>query len=427
MVNAVGAPTGMPGGLFFGLECLFGESWMKRILVFAVAAATAAGASDLRAQERLSSRFDLGVYGGYGWTTPWFSADVMDEALVPVHLNFGIDGTPAFGATGTLWATPGFGFRMHGGYLPSKPPLGGGIPVAYADLKYPLNNYLADLSLAFRPLRGSEGRMAKSFYFWLGGGVLISDFAGEPVAECLPAYNVVGACVPYSKEYGSVGQGTAGFGFDLIPLGSRVAIFTEIGAHGYDSPVHSREMREGEFVIVEGAVDKFAVTGRASAGLKVEIGSIRTPVVPVPPAPPPPSSPPPSPPPPPADRAIQVCVVQNGGVQSVSATIRSATGDTVINGTRFAQAYPASAPNYAVGASWFIGSSELKFDNREWVKYGVARVVQPPQLQRAGEFQGTPVFAEAGATAPFTILYVPVRPGCEFQPYTPREVIRPRG
>jgi hypothetical protein len=122
-----------------------------------------------------------------------------------------------------------------------------------------------------------------------------------------------------------------------------------------------------------------------------------------------------------------VCVVQNGAVQAISATYRPTQRDTVVNGTPFAQAHPATAPNYAAGASWFIQSSDMTFDTRQWVKYGVTRVVQPPQLQRAGEFQGTPVFAEAGATAPFSILYVPVRPGCEFQPFTPREVIRPRG
>ena len=69
----------------------------------------------------------------------------------------------------------------------------------------------------------------------------------------------------------------------------------------------------------------------------------------------------------------------------------------------------------------------MAFSDRTWVKFGVTRVIQPPQLQRVGEVNGTPLFAEAGRESPFEVVYVPVRPGCEFQPYQPREVIRPRG
>jgi hypothetical protein len=39
------------------------------------------------------------------------------------------------------------------------------------------------------------------------------------------------------------------------------------------------------------------------------------------------------------------------------------------------------------------------------------------EVTRTADFQGVPVFAEAGATGATEVLYVPVRPGCEFQPY----------
>lgn len=41
--------------------------------------------------------------------------------------------------------------------------------------------------------------------------------------------------------------------------------------------------------------------------------------------------------------------------------------------------------------------------------------------------QGVSLFAESGATMPHQVLYVPVRPGGEFQPYQAREQLRPRG
>jgi hypothetical protein len=38
------------------------------------------------------------------------------------------------------------------------------------------------------------------------------------------------------------------------------------------------------------------------------------------------------------------------------------------------------------------------------------------EVARAGDFQGVPIFAEAGQARP-DVIYLPVRPGCEFQPY----------
>ena len=40
---------------------------------------------------------------------------------------------------------------------------------------------------------------------------------------------------------------------------------------------------------------------------------------------------------------------------------------------------------------------------------------------------GVPVYAERGASEPASRIFVPVGPGCEFQPYLARESIRIRG
>jgi len=56
-------------------------------------------------------------------------------------------------------------------------------------------------------------------------------------------------------------------------------------------------------------------------------------------------------------------------------------------------------------------------NGRRYVKYGLPRVLGVNEVTRTADYMGVPVFAEAGATAATEVLYVPVRPGCEFQPY----------
>jgi hypothetical protein len=162
------------------------------------------------------------------------------------------------------------------------------------------------------------------------------------------------------------------------------------------------------------------------AGLKFGFGNILPAPVPLPPPPPPAPAPAPAPP---ATREITVCVVTpQGQIQNVTATFNPATGDTLVAGQQFRTAHPATAPTYAAGANWYVTTDQLRFTNRDFVRFGVSRLItQPAQLQRVGEFQGTHLFAEAGATAPYDVLYVPLRPGCEFQPYQAREAVRVRG
>jgi hypothetical protein len=157
------------------------------------------------------------------------------------------------------------------------------------------------------------------------------------------------------------------------------------------------------------------------AGLSLLLGGARTPAGPVPPPPPPPpppfvQAPPPPPPPPVVPMTMNVCVVENGMLRNVQAQYSSATGDTTVAGRPFAQAYPATAPSYAAGAGWFIQGDAITLGGRRYVKFGLPRVVGVNDVTRTGEYQGVPVFAETGAERP-EVLYVPVRPGCEFQPY----------
>ena len=51
------------------------------------------------------------------------------------------------------------------------------------------------------------------------------------------------------------------------------------------------------------------------------------------------------------------------------------------------------------------------------MKYGLPRVLGVTEVSRVGDFMGVGVYAEAGATGTPDVIYIPVRPGCEFQPY----------
>lgn len=122
--------------------------------------------------------------------------------------------------------------------------------------------------------------------------------------------------------------------------------------------------------------------------------------------------PPPPPPPPPAE--LRLCVIHEGAVREVVGRIDPATGDTTINGTPFAAAFPGI--QYAAGREFYAADQPVTFNGRRYVRFMLPRVLNPGDVTQAGEYQGVPVFVEPGAGATPQVLYLPVRE-CEFQPY----------
>ncbi|HEV2148271.1 MAG TPA: hypothetical protein VGR37_12775, partial [Longimicrobiaceae bacterium] len=89
---------------------------MKRTLGVAVVAALAAGATQAEAQDMMNRRaslFDLGIYAGGAWTSSWF--EIRDE-------GYQVGLSPVFGAHATYWASPAFGVRLNGTFMPSSLP-----------------------------------------------------------------------------------------------------------------------------------------------------------------------------------------------------------------------------------------------------------------------------------------------------------------
>jgi hypothetical protein len=143
-------------------------------------------------------------------------------------------------------------------------------------------------------------------------------------------------------------------------------------------------------------------------------GCRRAPARPVP-------EPPPGPPPPaPLINVprLQVCVLQDGRLADVVTDYNPVTGDTLVGGRPFGEAFPPHAPGYAASASWMVLNEPIPFRGYTYIKYGRPRVYAVRAVERMGEYQGTVLFTEAGTGDRLPgILLVPVRPGCEFQTY----------
>lgn len=114
-------------------------------------------------------------------------------------------------------------------------------------------------------------------------------------------------------------------------------------------------------------------------------------------------------------------------MQNVTATFRPATNDTVFDGRPFREVHSSQQSQYAAGHNWFIQNQPIMVMNQRYVQFGVPRLFEPGQLNRAATYQGVPVFAEPGAASPPSVIFLPTRPGCEMQPYQREPEIRPRG
>lgn len=118
----------------------------------------------------------------------------------------------------------------------------------------------------------------------------------------------------------------------------------------------------------------------------------------------------------PVFQTISICVLDDGALRNVQAQYNPATGDTLMNGRSFRQAYPNDA-RYAAGAPWYVANEPITYQQRRYVKYGLPRILGVSDLSPLEPYRGVQLFSEAGVRTP-DIIYVPVRSGCEFQPFS---------
>jgi len=397
---------------------------LKSALVATVVATGAVGVAQAQTMSnRRASQAELGIYAGGAYSTAWFSVPAGGSSRDGLHPGL----SPIFGAEAAYYFTPMVGLRVNGAYMPTKLPHVSGQSVnATGRQAYAVNNWIYDLDLVLRPWIMSDGSMMSSMYAFLGGGGFTSVAHVPSVGNCFnnAGYLAAGVCQPTAAKLGTVGQGTVGLGWDLFPLTSSIGLFTEAAVTGYDSPSH---------VVGTVADDKIAFTPRLVLGLKAAFGNLIPPApVVVPPAPEPQPLPTPVPPPAPMPQDVNYCVIQNNTLSNVTVTYNPTSGDTTYNGTAVATAFPATT-GYAGGATWFINNTAITFMGRRYEKLGLPRILGVSDVTGAGMYEGVPVFAENGAMpAPDArgrqmgpdVIYIPVRPGCEFQPYQAAEIIK---
>ena len=111
-----------------------------------------------------------------------------------------------------------------------------------------------------------------------------------------------------------------------------------------------------------------------------------------------------------------VCVIHEGRLQHVQVRY-TAAGDTTYQGVPFSRAFPLSR-GYAAEAEWYRNNEPIAFGARHrYVRYGYPRVLGVMEVVRVGEHHGVGVYVRMGDTDDPQVIYLPVRPGCEFQPY----------
>jgi hypothetical protein len=134
---------------------------------------------------------------------------------------------------------------------------------------------------------------------------------------------------------------------------------------------------------------------------------------------PPPAAPPAPVPQPPAlrmsPRDILLCVVRRGELELVHLEYDTRSGDSTCQGVPIARVFPLDS-TYAGAAEWFALNEPIRMDGRVFVRSGDPRVLGIQELTPVGEYRGVRVFAAAGGHLPPSVVYLPVRPGCEFQP-----------
>ena len=356
-------------------------AWALAALVFGgTAAAQSPGAPR-------AGTVEVGAFGQ--WT--WFDENAGRVNAVPE------DGLGYGGRLG-VFLSPRFQLEGDGYYSPQDRNLTESFCCAGTQ---PTEIHASGLALRLNynlPFHGPLGRQSQVI---LGGGAVRTNYSFEG-----------GAAEEDSSSYGA--SGLAGL---RIGIFSRTAIRLD-GVIDY-MPTHepsanmNLHARAGVSFLLGAAAPALALAPRPAPA----------------PAPAPPMAPPA--PAPPAEQAIRVCVVQGTTLAEVDAVYLPGTGDTLVaaGGQRrpFASVHPSTAPAYAGGERWYIETLPVRHSNRDFVKFGLPRVLPANQLVRVGDHGGIGLFAETGSAAPHTVLYVPLRPGCEFQPYQEQATIRVRG
>jgi hypothetical protein len=117
-----------------------------------------------------------------------------------------------------------------------------------------------------------------------------------------------------------------------------------------------------------------------------------------------------------AKQELSVCILENGQLREAQTIYDPVTRDTLYGGRPFRAAFSDTA-GYAVNKRWYLNNEPISVNRRRYEKYGPPRIVSANKLRPAGMYDGVVIFAETHPAGAPDIIYVPTRPGCEFQAY----------
>lgn len=113
-----------------------------------------------------------------------------------------------------------------------------------------------------------------------------------------------------------------------------------------------------------------------------------------------------------------LCVLRGWEIESIDVGF-GFNGDTIHQGRPYREAL-GNQLGYASERSWYATDAAIPFRGRMWKKVWRPLVLGRGQIERADSYDGVPIFVARGDTA-VAAMYVPVSPGCVFQPYFPSE------
>ncbi|HEY0150542.1 MAG TPA: hypothetical protein VGB92_01010 [Longimicrobium sp.] len=113
---------------------------------------------------------------------------------------------------------------------------------------------------------------------------------------------------------------------------------------------------------------------------------------------------------------LQPCVERDSDQASTSGVDAAPTADTM-----YREPSPASG-KYVADAPWFINGEAITVGGTRYVKSARSKVFGASSVKRFGQYEqhGVPIYMDAGMAGTRhmpPVVYVPVRPGCEFHLY----------
>lgn len=115
-----------------------------------------------------------------------------------------------------------------------------------------------------------------------------------------------------------------------------------------------------------------------------------------------------------------VCVIAHGQVGLVEARYDSVTHSWLVDGSPDSLAYRPTPPPYADTRDWFAQRQAVQYRGHRFQMYALPVIRLPAEVKRLGEFKGIALYAEAASASDVEnpgIIYAPLSPGCQYQPY----------